>query len=46
MYLANGGEGEVTVIDLTVDRVVCEMHGGPFPLDVAFPPKRASALQP
>jgi hypothetical protein len=34
------------VIDLTVDRVVFEMHGGPFPLDVAFQPKRPSALQP
>ncbi|MNS32835.1 Lactonase, 7-bladed beta-propeller [compost metagenome] len=44
MYLANCGGNKVQVIDLTVDRVVFEMHGGPFPLDVAFLPKRASAL--
>lgn len=45
MYLANCGANKIQVIDRTTDAIVWEMHGGAFPLDVAFLPKGASGLQ-
>lgn len=45
MYLVNCGGNKIQVIDLTVDAVVGEMHGGALPLDIAFLPTRASGLQ-
>ena len=44
MYLVNCGGNKIQVIDLMRDEVVSEMHGGAFPLDVAFLPKRVSGL--
>lgn len=45
MYLVNCGGNKIQVIDLALDAVVGEMHGGALPLDIAFLPTRASGLQ-